>query len=442
MDAFILIGSLALLLAIGVPVAYSLGIASVVGALWLDIPLESIMIKIASGVNSFTLLAIPFFVLAGAIMAEGGMANRLVSFAYILVGFIRGGLSLVNILASTFFGAISGSSVADTASIGSVLIPEMEKKGYPRDFATAVTCSGSVQAILIPPSHNAVIYSLAAGGTVSIGALFLAGVLPGLLLGGTLAIMCIIFAHKRGYPKGDPIPFKQAMKIAADATWGLMTMVIILGGILSGIFTATESASIAVIWSFCVTMFVYRDYKWKDLPKLIHRTVKTVTIVMILIGFAASFGYMLTLMQLPLKMTMFFTELSDNKYTILLLINLLLLALGTLMDMAPLILILTPILLPLVKSLGIDPVHFGMVMMVNLGIGLITPPVGSVLFVGSAVAKLKIEQVVKTMMPFYGALFVVLLIITYVPVVSLIIPWLGGLVSDAQICAATSLFCS
>ena len=442
MDALVLVGSLALFISIGVPVAYSLGIASIVGALWLGMPLESVMIKISSGVNSFTLLAIPFFVLAGAIMAEGGMANRLVSFAYIMVGRIRGGLSLVNILASTFFGAISGSSVADTASIGSVLIPEMEKKGYPRDFATAVTCSGSVQALLIPPSHNAVIYSLAAGGTVSIGALFLAGIMPGLLLGGTLAVMCIVFAHKRGYPKGDPIPFKQAVKIAGEATWGMMTMVIILGGILSGIFTATESASIAVVWSFFVTMFIYRDYKWKDLPKLIHRTVKTVTIVMILIGFAASFGYMMTLMQLPLKMTVMFTEFSSNKYTILLLINLMLLVLGTLMDMAPLILILTPILLPLAKSLGIDPVHFGMVMMVNLGIGLITPPVGSVLFVGAAVAKLRIEQVIKTMLPFYAGLFVVLMIITYIPIVSLIVPWLGGLVSDQQICAATSFFCN
>lgn len=442
MDAFVLVGSLALLLAIGVPVAYSLGLASVVGALWLSMPLESVMIKIASGVNSFTLLAIPFFVLAGAIMAEGGMANRLVSFAYILVGFIRGGLSLVNILASTFFGAISGSSVADTASVGSVLIPEMEKKGYPRDFATAVTCSGSVQALLIPPSHNAVIYSLAAGGTVSIGALFLAGIMPGLLLGGTLAVMCIYFAHKNNYPKGDVIPFKQAVKISIEALWGMMTMVIILGGILSGVFTATESASIAVVWSFLVTMFIYRDYKWKDLPKLIHRTVKTVSIVMILIGFAASFGYMMTLMQLPLKMTMFFTEMSDNKYTILLMINLMLLVLGTLMDMAPLILILTPILLPLVKSLGIDPVHFGMVMIVNLGIGLITPPVGSVLFVGSAVAKLKIEQVIKKMLPFYVGLFAVLLIVTYVPLISLFVPWLGGMVSDGQICAATSFFCN
>lgn len=441
MDAFILLGSLAILLAIGVPVAYSLGIASIVGAIWLGMPLEGVMIKISSGLSSFTLLAIPFFVLAGAIMAEGGMATRLVSFANILVGFIRGGLSLVNILASTFFGAISGSSVADTASIGSVLIPEMEKKGYPRDFATAVTCSGSVQALLIPPSHNAVIYSLAAGGTVSIGALFLAGVLPGLLLGATLAGMCLYFARKRGYPKGKAIPLNQALKIALDAAWGLMTMVIILGGILSGIFTATESASIAVVWAFFVTMFIYRDYKWKDLPKLVHRTIKTVTVVMILIGFASSFGYIMTLMQLPLKITTFFIGLSENKYAILMLINIMLLLLGTLMDMAPLILILTPILLPLAKSLGLDPVHFGMVMLVNLGIGLITPPVGAVLFVGAAVGKLKMEQVVRTMMPFYGGLLAVLLVVTYVPVVSMFVPWLGGFVSDQQICAATSYFC-
>ncbi len=442
MDALVLLGSLAILLAIGVPVAYSLGIASIVGALWLGVPLESVMIKISSGVNSFMLLAIPFFVLAGAIMAEGGMARRLVSFAYILVGFIRGGLSLVNVLASTFFGAISGSSVADTASIGSVLIPEMAKKGYPRDFATAVTCATSVQALLIPPSHNAVIYSLAAGGTVSIGTLFLAGIIPGLLLGGTMAALCLFFAYRHRHPKGEAIPLRQALKIAMEALWGLMTIFIIMGGILSGIFTATESASIAVVWAFFVTMFIYRDYKWKDLPRLIHRTVKTVTIVMILIGFAASFGYIMTLMQLPQKMTQFLTGLSDNKYTILLIINIMLLALGTMMDMAPLILIMTPILLPLTRSLGIDPVHFGMLMIVNLGIGLITPPVGSVLFVGSAVARLKIEQVVKAMLPFYFGLLFVLLVITYVPAISLFIPWLAGMLSDRQFCVSTGLFCN
>ena len=422
MDTLVLLGSFFLLMIVGVPVAYALGLAALAGALWMELPLDAVMIQIASGVNKFSLLAIPFFVLAGAIMAEGGMSRRLVAFAGVLVGFIRGGLSLVNILASTFFGAISGSSVADTASIGSVLIPEMERKGYPRDFATAVTVSGSVQAILIPPSHNAVIYSLAAGGGVSIGALFMAGVLPGMLLGLTLATMCLFMAKKRNFPKGEVIPLRQALRICVEALWGLATLVIILGGILSGVFTATESASIAVVWAFFVTMFIYRDYQWRELPKLVHRTVKTVSIVMILIGFAASFGYIMTLMQIPLKVTGFFAALSDNRYVILLMINLLLLVLGTLMDMAPLILILTPILLPLVTKLGVDPVHFGMIMMVNLGIGLLTPPVGAVLFVGSAVAKLKIEVVVKALYPFFCALLLVLALITYVPAISLWLP--------------------
>lgn len=427
MDAFVLIGSFLLFMIIGVPIAYALGLAALVGAWWIEIPLDAVMIQIASGVNKFSLLAIPFFVLAGAIMAEGGMARRLVAFAAVLVGFVRGGLALVNIMASTFFGAISGSSVADTASIGTVLIPEMEKKGYPRPFATAVTVSGSVQAILIPPSHNAVLYSLAAGGSVSIAALFMAGVLPGLLMGLVLAVLCLIMARRHNFPRGEAIPLRQALRIAGEALWGLMTIFIILGGILSGVFTANESASIAVVWAFFVTMFIYRDYKWRDLPKLVHRTVKTVTIVMILIGFAAAFGYLMTLMQIPLKITSFLTSLSDNKYVILLLINILLLLLGTLMDMAPLILILTPILLPVVKLMGVDPVHFGMIMMVNLGIGLITPPVGSVLFVGSAVARLKIGVVTRAMMPFFVALFIVLLMVTYIPWLSLWLPRLMGL---------------
>ncbi|HDR2411612.1 TRAP transporter large permease [Enterobacter bugandensis] len=427
MDAFVLLFTLAILLALGMPVAFAVGLSAVAGALWIDLPLEALMIQITSGVNKFTLLAIPFFILAGAIMAEGGIARRLVNFAYVFVGFIRGGLSLVNIVASTFFGAISGSSVADTASIGSVMIPEMEKKGYPREYAAAVTASGSVQAILIPPSHNSVIYSLAAGGTVSIATLFIAGVLPGLLLGLCLMILCLGFAHKRGYPKGEKIPFKQAVKILLDALWGLMTVVIILGGILSGIFTATESAAVACLWAFFVTMFIYRDYKWSELPKLMCRTVKTVTIVMILIGFAAAFGAVMTYMQLPMRITEFFTSLSDNKYVILMYLNIMLLLIGTLMDMAPIILILTPVLLPVTNALGIDPVHFGMIMMVNLGIGLITPPVGSVLFVASAVSKQKIETVVRAMLPFYGMLLVVLGMVTYIPAISLWLPRMLGM---------------
>ncbi|WP_313088284.1 TRAP transporter large permease [Pseudomonas sp.] len=422
MEAAVLLGSFITLIIVRMPVAYALGLSALIGAWYIDIPLDAVMIQVASGVNKFSLLAIPFFVLAGAIMAEGGMSRRLVAFAGVLVGFVRGGLSLVNIMASAFFGAISGSSLADTASVGSVLIPEMEKKGYPREFSTAVTVSGSVQALLTPPSHNSVLYSLAAGGTVSIASLFIAGIGPGLLLSAVMMGMCLYFARKRNYPKGEVIPLRQALKICVEALWGLMTMVIILGGILSGVFTATESASIAVVWAFFVTMFIYRDYKWRELPKLLHRTVRTLSIVMILIAFASAFGYIMTLMEIPSKITTAFLTLSDNRYVILMCINVMLLALGTLMDMAPLILILTPILMPVIAGIGVDPVHFGMIMLVNLGIGLITPPVGAVLFVGAAIGKVTIENTVKALMPFYLALFAVLLAVTYVPAISLWLP--------------------
>ncbi|MGE0717100.1 MAG: TRAP transporter large permease [Alphaproteobacteria bacterium] len=425
MDAFVLLGSLFLLIAIGTPVAYALGLAALVGALWIDIPWEAVMLKISDGVRNFSLLAIPFFVLAGAIMAEGGMARRLIALAGVFVGFIRGGLALVNIVASSFFGCISGSSVADTSSIGSVMIPEMVKRGYPRAFAINVTVAGSVQAILIPPSHNAVIYSLAAGGTISIAHLFLAGFIPGLLLGLSLIVLVLVMAHRNGFPKGEPLRAREALKIVVEAFWGLMTMVIILGGILSGVFTATESASVACVYAFLVTMFVYRDYRWRDLPQLVHRTIKTVAMVMILIGFASAFGYIMALMRLPAQVTEFFLTLSDNKYVILLLINAMLLVLGCLMDLAPLLLICTPILLPVVVKFGVDPVHFGMIMLVNLGIGLVTPPVGATLFVGCAVGKLPIEQVVRHIWPFYIAMLVVLMLVTFVPALSL---WIPGMV--------------
>ncbi|CAI0799790.1 TRAP transporter large permease [Serratia ficaria] len=426
MDALILIGSMLLLLMLGFPVAFAVGLSAFIGAWWIDLPLEAVIIQVTNGINKFSLLTIPFFILAGAIMAEGGIARRLVNFAYIFVGFIRGGLSLVNIVASTFFGAISGSSIADTASIGSVMIPEMEEKGYPRDFSAAVTASGSVQAILTPPSHNSVIYSLATGGTVTISSMFIAGIFPGLLLGLCLIVLCIGFAHQRHYPKGERVPFRQALKIFVNAFWGLFTIFIILGGILSGVFTAAESAAIACLWAFFVTMFIYRDFKWSQLHILLFRTIKTVTIVMVLIAFAAGFGAVMTFMQLPQIITDFFTGISDNKYVILMCINVLLLLIGTLMDMAPIILILTPVLLPVVTSLGIDPVHFGMIMLINLGIGLITPPVGSVLFVASAVSKQKIEQVVRAMVPFYCLLLLVLMLITYIPAISLWLPKVTG----------------
>src|SRR5690554_1492279 len=422
MDALVLLGTFGFLIIVGVPVAFSLGLAAIAAALWYGIPLQAVMLKISDGVDEFALLAIPFFVLAGAIMAEGGMALRLINLAKVFVGFIRGGLALVNVLASTFFGCISGSSVADTASVGSVMIPQMEKNGYPRVFATNVTVCGSVQAILIPPSHNAVIYSLAAGGTISIAHLFLAGVLPGLLLGLTLMVMILFMAHRHNYPKGEVVSLRQAVRAMVDAFWGLLTMFIILGGILSGVFTPTESAAVACVYAFIITMFVYRDYKWRELPLLMARVVRTVGMVMMLIGFAAAFGYMMALMQLPAMITQFFLSVSDNKYIILLLINIILLMLGCLMDMAPLIVICTPILLPVAVSIGIDPVHFGMILLVNLGMGLITPPVGATLFVGCAVGRVTIGQMVRTIWPFYLAMLVVLALITYVPAISLWLP--------------------
>jgi tripartite ATP-independent transporter DctM subunit len=422
MDALVLIGSFAIFSLLGMPVAYALGLAAIVGALWMDIPLEAVMLKVSDGVDDFALLAIPFFVLAGAIMGEGGMAVRLINLAKVFVGFIRGGLGLVNLLASTLFGCISGSSVADTASIGSVMIPQMVKSGYPRLFAVNVTCCGSLQALLIPPSHNAVIYSLAAGGTVSIGHLFLAGVIPGAMLGLSLMIMVLFLAHRNNYPKGQPVALREAWKVALDSFWGLMTVIIIMGGIVSGVFTPTESAAIAVVYAFLVTMFVYRDYKWRELPLLMARVIRTVGMVMLMIGFSVAFGYMMALMQIPAKATQFFLSIANDKYTLLLLINILLLVLGTFMDMAPMLLICTPILLPVAKTFGVDPVHFGMIMILNLGIGLLTPPVGPTLFVGCAVGKVTMEDVTRTLWPFYIPMLAVLLLVTYVPALSLWLP--------------------
>jgi tripartite ATP-independent transporter DctM subunit len=375
------------------------------------------------------MLTIPFFVLAGAIMAEGGMARRLVAFADVLVGFtrLRGGLSVVNILATTFLSGISGSSVADTSAIGSVMIPEMEKNGYPRVFATNVTITASVQAILVPPSHNAVIYSLATGGTISIISLFMAGVMPGLLLGFAIVVLCLVIAYRKGHPVGRVVPLREAAKITTDALWGLVTLGIILGGILGGVFTPIEAGAVACVYAFLVTMFVYRDYRWRDLPRLVHRTVRTVAMVMTLIAMASAVGYVMALMQMPAKVTAFFLTLSGDKNVILFMINILLLVLGCLIDMAPSILICTPILLPVVTQLGVDPVHFGMIMLLNLGIGLCHPPVGTTLFVGCAVGRVTMEQVMREIWPFYGVMFLVLMLVTYFPQVSLWLPRALGL---------------
>src|SRR5437868_9047497 len=429
MEILIVVGTLLVCFALGVPIAYALGLGALAGAYWIGIPLEAVMLQVSSGVSKFAMLTIPFFVLAGAIMAEGGMARRLVAFANVLVGLIRvrGGLSAVNVLATTFLSGISGSAVADTSAIGSVMIPQMERSGFPRVFATNVTITASVQALLVPPSHNAVIYSLATGGTISIIGLFMAGVVPGLLLGFALVVLCLVIAYRDGHPRGTAVPVRQAVKITIEALWGLVTLMIILGGILAGIFTAIEAGAVACVWAFLVTMFVYRDYRWRDLPTLVHRTLSTVAMVMTLIACASAFGYVMALMQLPAKATAFFLTLSNDKHVILMFINIMLLILGCLMDMAPLILICTPILLPVVVNFGVDPVHFGMIMLLNLGIGLLTPPVGSTLFVGCAVGKVRMEEVMRGIWPFYGAMFAVLMLVTYLPAISLWLPRLLGL---------------
>ena len=428
MDVLIVIGTLFACIAIGVPIAYALGLSALAAAWWIDIPPEAVMLQVSSGVSKFAMLTIPFFVLAGAIMAEGGMAQRLVGFANVLVGFmrLRGGLSVVNIVATTFLSGISGSAVADISAVGSVMIPQMEKAGYPRVFATNVTISASVQALMMPPSHNAVIYSLATGGTISIFSLFLAGVMPSLLLAFSLIVLCLVMAYRNGHPKGDAVPLRLAGRMALDAFWGLITLIIILGGILGGIFTAVEAGAVACVWAFLVTMFIYRDYRWGDLPALVHRTLRTVAMVMTLIAFASAVGYMMALMQVPTKITAFLLTFSHNKYVILMMINVLLLVLGCLLDMAPAILIVTPILLPVMINFGVDPVHFGMIMLMNLGIGLCHPPVGAILFVGCAVGKVSLEQVMREIWPFYLVMFTVLMMVTYIPAISLWLVHLHG----------------
>jgi tripartite ATP-independent transporter DctM subunit len=427
MDVFILIGGFAILCLLGMPVAYALGLASILAAIYIGIPLEAVMLKTSDGMDNFSLLAIPFFILAGAIMAVGGMAERIVNLAKVFVGFIRGGMALVNILASTMFGCLSGSSVADTAAVGSVMIPQMIKNGYPRLFAVNVTISGSLQPLLVPPSHNMIIYSIAAGGAISVAHLFMAGIIPALLLGLSLMILVLIISYRNKYPKGDVIPLSRALYIAADAIWGLITIVIILGGILSGVFTPTESAAVAVVYAFVITMFVYRDVKWRELPKLIARVVRTVGMVMIMIGFSIAFGYMMAIMRVPSLATEFFVAISSDKYTFLLYINVLLLLLGTFMDLAPMLLICTPIFMPVIAKFGIDPVHFGIIMILNLGIGLLTPPVGPTMVVGCAIGRVTMEAVARSILVFYIPMLIVLALVTYIPALTL---WLPSVLLD------------
>ncbi|QCX32892.1 TRAP transporter large permease [Caloramator sp. E03] len=413
------------LLIIRVPISFSLAISTFVTAIYLKIPSMVVVQQMVKGINSFSLVAIPFFIVAGEIMGEGGISKRLIDFSNVLVGRMRGGLAMVNVLASMFFGGISGSSVADTSSIGSIMIPMMEKQGYDKDYAVDVTITGSTQGILIPPSHNMIIYSLAAGG-ISVGNLFLGGVIPGILLGVMLMVLSYIIAVKRNYPRGEKVPFKEAVKIIKDGILGLFTAVIIIVGVSTGVFTATESAAIATVYAFIITFFVYKDIKISRMIPILKNSLRTLSMVLALIATSSAFAWMMAYLKIPFLVTNALISISNNKYVILLIVNIVLLILGMIMDMAPLILICTPILLPVVTKVGMDPIQFGIVLMLNLGIGLLTPPVGSTLFVGCSIAKIPMEKIAKSLMPFYAMMFIVLMILTYVPQVTLFLPRLLG----------------
>ncbi|WP_018933471.1 TRAP transporter large permease [Gracilibacillus lacisalsi] len=425
MEITILLGSFVLLLLLRVPIALTLIISSILTGLYMDIDPAAILQRMVSGMNSFSLLAIPFFILAGEIMNEGGISRRLINFANVIIGKIRGGLAMVNVLASTFFGGISGSALADTSSLGSVLIPMMKKNGYDSDYAVSVTISSAAQGVLIPPSHNMIIYSTAAGG-VSVGALFMGGLGPGLLLGLAFMILTYMIAVKRNYPAGDIIKKKDVPKILWEGILGLFTVVIIMGGILSGFFTATESAAIGALYAFIITFFIYREITLKHMKVILHKTFKTLAMVMFLIATSSSFGWLLALLQVPKMVSDTLIGISPNDYITILFIVLILLALGMVMDMAPLILIATPILLPVAMNVGIDPVHFGVLLILCLAVGLVTPPVGSVLFVGSAIGRISVERASLGMLPFYAAMIVILLVVAYFPQVSLFLPTLFG----------------
>lgn len=417
----LLLGGFAFLVLLRVPIAFALGISAVTTAFYLDIPMALMAQGMVRGINSFALLAIPFFILAGEIMGEGGICQRLIAFSNAIVGRIRGGLALVNVLASMFFGGISGSSVADTSAVGSMLIPMMKEKGYDADYAVAVTITGSTQGILIPPSHNMIIYSMVAGG-VSVGGLFLAGIVPGVFLGLALMLMSYIIAVKRNYPAGEHVSWKDALSATKDAALGLFTAVIVVGGVVTGLYTATESAAIAAIYAFLVSFFVYRHVPLCHMRIILMKSLRTLAIVMALIATSSAFGWMLAYLKVPALATQTLLSISDNKYVILLVLNALLLFLGCIMDMAPLILITTPILLPVATKIGVDPIHFGIIMMLNLSIGLLTPPVGSTLFVGCAIGNISIEKLSRTMIPFYVTMITVLMLITYVPQLVMFIP--------------------
>lgn len=417
----ILLGTFVVLLVLHTPISFALLTSAILTSFYLEVPLMSVAVQMVKGIHSFSLLAIPFFILAGEIMGAGGISRRIIEFTNVLVGRVRGGLAQVNILASMFFGGISGSAIADVSSIGALLIPMMVDSGYDEDYSVDVTITSACQGLIIPPSHNMIIFAVSAGG-ISVGRLFLGGILPGVLLGIALMIISYVIAVKRGYPKGEKVSFREGLRIAGSAILGLLTAVIIIGGVIGGIFTATESAAVACLYAFLITFFVYREIPVRQMNDILMNALKTLATVLALLASCNAFGWFLAYLRVPALITSALLGVSSNRVVVLLLINILLLALGTIMDMAPLIMITTPILLPVTQAIGMDPIQFGVMMVLNLAIGLCTPPVGAVLFVGCTIGKISMEKLTRSLIPFYVAMIAVLMLVTFVPQVVLFVP--------------------
>lgn len=422
MELWILFAAFTLLMLIGTPIAFCLGVASFATVLYMGLPPMVVFQRLNSGMSVFSLLAIPFFIYSGDLMVRGGIAQRIVAFAASLVGHVRGGLGQVNIVTATLFGGISGSAVAEAAAVGGLMIPQMKARGYGADYAVNVTSMAALIALLLPPSHNMIIYSISAGGKISIADLFTAGVVPGLLLAGALMVTAYLVARKRGYPTERFPGFAMVGQLFAIAIPGLLLIAIIFGGVRSGIFTATESSCIAVVYALLVTVLVYRQMSWDDFVHATMGAVRTTAMVLLIIGTAAAFSWLMAFLRVPATLVAWMQTISDNPIIILLLLNVIMLLLGTFMDMGPTIIITTPIFLPIVQAYGIDPVHFGVIMILNYGIGLNTPPVGGVQFVACAVGKITVWEAMRSIWPFYGAGVVVLLLVTYIPALSLWLP--------------------
>ncbi len=422
MELWILFGSFTLLLLIGTPVAFCLGVSSFATIVYLGIPPVVVFQRLNSGVSNIALMAIPFFIYAGDLMVRGDIARRLVALAGAFVGHLRGGLGQVNVLSSVMFGGVSGSAAADASAVGGLMVPQMKERGYDVDYAVNVTVVSSIIALLLPPSHNMIIYSISAGGNISIADLFTAGILPGLLLAAALMVVAWWVALRKGYPTQPFQGYAMIGTLFVSAAPGLILVAIIFGGVRSGWFTASQSSNVAVVYALFVTFFAYRSLSFRDFVEATKAAVRTTAMVLLVIGCAAAFGWLLAYTRVPATLVAVLQDISDNPLVILLMLNVVLLVLGTFMDMSPLIVITTPIFLPVAVAFGVDPVHFGVILILNLGIGLCTPPVGAVLFVGCAVGKISIWDAMRTIWPFYGAAVFVLLLVTYIPGLSLWLP--------------------